>query len=323
MKSPMGDGGRLVALHADDLGMNRVVSDGIFQAFEQGLLTSASVLTNAPHTASAIEIWKVRFAGRPAGDLNCSEMRRRLDDLSRPFDLGIHLNLTQGHPLTVDRYPAELLDPQGCFPGIGPLFHRLLFRSARWEAAIEAELSAQIEVLLDHSLRPTHLNGHQYVELLPALAQTIPRLLRKYAIPVARVAWEPHAWHTSLRPGFRPLNCFLSSIKWRYAQAFRTRLRRCGVPHPDAFFGASHAGHIDLVLLRSFLLRAGNSTIAEIALHPASAALAPDEQVIPSEWHDPLAKRRPRELELLLSPAVVDEFLSKGIRLGRIASLAV
>ncbi|HVC97623.1 MAG TPA: ChbG/HpnK family deacetylase [Pirellulales bacterium] len=321
MKSRMGDGGRRVALHADDLGMNRVISEGIFQAFERGLLTSASVLTNAPHALLAIESWKGRFAGRSAGELPCSDARRRLDDLRRPFDLGIHLNLTQGRPLTADRYPAELLDRNGCFPGIGPLFRRLLYRATQWEAAIEAELSAQIELLLDHGLRPTHLNGHQYVELLPALARSIPRLLQKYSIPAARVAWEPPAWGTSLRPGFRPLNCLLSSIKRRYAQKFRARLARCGTPYPDVFFGASHAGRIDLVLLRRFLRGSRSFTMAEIALHPALAALAPDEQTIPPEWRDPLAARRPRELELLLSPALAEELLSHGIRLGRILAM--
>ncbi|HUY33039.1 MAG TPA: ChbG/HpnK family deacetylase [Pirellulales bacterium] len=322
------DGARRVALHADDLGMNRAVNKGIFQAFEQGLLTSASVLTNAPHAISAIACWKDRFAGRPAGEFAVAAGRRLLDDLSLPFDLGIHLNLSQGRPLTADRYPSGLLDRDGCFPGIGSLFRRL-YRATRWEAAIEAELSAQIKVLLDHGLRPTHLNGHQYVELLPALARCIPRLLRRYAIPALRVAWEPPSWRTSLRTGFRPANCLLSAVKRHFARKFRARIGRCDIPHPDVYFGASHAGRIDLALLRGFLSGAGSFSLAEIALHPASAAphpasaaVTPDAQAVEPEWRDPLAAWRPRELELLLSPALADFLLSQGLRLGRIGSPA-
>ena len=45
-------------LHADDFGMNSAVSDGIIQGFSEGLLTSTSLLANAPNAAAAIDEWK-------------------------------------------------------------------------------------------------------------------------------------------------------------------------------------------------------------------------------------------------------------------------
>ena len=109
---------RRIALHADDLGMNPAVSDGIFQGFEQGLLTSTSLLSNAPDAARALDRWRQLESRRAEGSLESTARRRRLQDPAQPFDLGIHLNLTQGRPLTAARYPAELLDARGCFPGI-------------------------------------------------------------------------------------------------------------------------------------------------------------------------------------------------------------
>ena len=44
--------GRLV-LHADDFGMSRAVTDGILRGFQYGLLTSTSVLVNAPDAGRA------------------------------------------------------------------------------------------------------------------------------------------------------------------------------------------------------------------------------------------------------------------------------
>ena len=55
-------------------------------------------------------------ADRAEARLPSMAVRRRLGDPDCPFDLGVHLNLTQGRPLT-DRYPPELLDAAGRFPG--------------------------------------------------------------------------------------------------------------------------------------------------------------------------------------------------------------
>ena len=50
--------GRRIVLHGDDLGMNPAVTDGIFQGFEQGLLTSTSLLPNAPEAERALDRWR-------------------------------------------------------------------------------------------------------------------------------------------------------------------------------------------------------------------------------------------------------------------------
>ena len=114
-----------LVLHADDLGMNRAVNEGILRGFRHGLLTSTSLLANAPDAAWAIQQWKTLADEQAAGQLPSAAVRRKLGDPNGPFDLGVHLNLTQGRPLTGRHYPAELLDPKGRFPGVFELFARL------------------------------------------------------------------------------------------------------------------------------------------------------------------------------------------------------
>ena len=242
---------------------------------------------------------------------------------TRPsFRSGHSSEFDPGPPLTVGRYPAELLDPPGCFPGVGPLFHRLALSLGPLGSCDRGRVERP-----DRSTARSQFASHT-PERAP-IRRTATCLAQRSLGCYASTRFPWHAWPGSRTPGTRAcgristLNCFLSSIKWRYAQAFRTRLRRCGVPHPDAFFGASHAGHIDLVLLAQISASGGQFYDRRNRLAPRVGGTSADGSMIPSEWHDPLAKRRPRELELLLSPAVVDEFLSKGIRLGRIASLAV
>jgi len=190
-----------VVLHADDFGMNRHVTEGIVRGFSHGLLTSTSLLANAPDAHRALGEWRRLEQQRTVGRLGSGEARARLGEEIAPFDLGIHLNLTQGRPLS-PQFPAELLDSAGMFSGIGPLFRHLRRRQHRFEPALGRELAAQIEFMLDRGFAPTHLNGHQYVEMLPGLYGTIRALLARYGIRVGAVA--PGFTHTDILAAMRP-----------------------------------------------------------------------------------------------------------------------
>ena len=125
------DGDRTLVLHADDLGMNPAVNAGIECAFAHGLLTSASILANGPACTEALRSWKRLQEAQCSGSLWSTSARLKLGDGLRPFDLGLHVNLTQGRPLTPG-FPAELLDASGQFPGVFRLFQRLV---ADWTPA--------------------------------------------------------------------------------------------------------------------------------------------------------------------------------------------
>ena len=107
---------RWIVLHADDFGMNAAVNEGILRAFRDGLLTSTSLLANAPAAEEACAAWPQLVNELRAGDVASAWRRRQLGDDLRPFDLGVHLNLTQGRPLS-GTYPVELLNDRGAFPG--------------------------------------------------------------------------------------------------------------------------------------------------------------------------------------------------------------
>ena len=316
--------GRLV-LHADDFGMSRAVTDGILRAFRHGLLTSTSVLANGPDASRALDQWKALIEQHAAGALPSMPARRRLDDCREPLDLGVHLNLTQGRPL--GPYPSELLDPSGCFPGVVPLFFRLWRSGDRFHAAIRKELQRQVEFVRDQGLRPTHLNGHQYVELLPAVARWMPEMTARFGIGRVRVAWERSLVRTTLLTGRYAGNWPLACVKRRFAARFRAFADAQAMPHADRFYGTAHAGHIDLALLRRFLRPnrprhshpAGPEPLVEIAVHPGEVAGAPSPAESAAAWRDPLAPWRPQELRMLMSDELVEFLASAGWGLGRLA----
>jgi chitin disaccharide deacetylase len=334
---------RLV-LHADDFGMNRAVTDGILHGFRHGLLTSASMLANAPDACRAAKCWNELERDRAAGSLPSMPNRRRLDDSEeKPFDLGVHLNLTQGRPLIADRYPGELLDAEGRFPGVFALFSHLRRHGEKFAAAVREELARQIEWILDHGLWPTHLNGHQYIEMMRAVTPIVLELAERFDIRTIRAAWEPGLLRTTVLNRLGIMKWPMAMVKRWFAARFRAELDRAGIAHPDAFFGTAHAGGVTLRLLRLFLTCGKPYELVEIAVHPGNCApllrrSSADRKSPPGacqqaaahsdekcecavEWRDPLAAARPKELRMLISDSLPAILESQGRRLGRLAGV--
>ena len=311
-----------VFLHADDLGMNQRVTDGILAGFTEGLLTSTSLLANAPAFEYAISRWGWLEEERESGRLASAAKRRMLnDDGTDPFDLGVHLNLTQGSPLTPG-FPKELLDNTGRFPGVGRIFSRLFWGADHWRAAIQQELSAQIERVIESGLKPTHLNGHQYVELMPGVADILVGLAERYQIHVIRVALERRVG-TALRGNPRPIsNWCLAHVKRCFASRFRKRIDQRRLHHTDHFCGTAHAGCVSLNVLRKFVAGLPRHTNLEVGLHPGMEPTEVDLSATAAGWIDPLANLRPQELAMLQSPDTVQMLASERLSLSRLANLS-
>ena len=79
---------RRVILHADDLGMNRGVTDGIMQGFRQGLLTSTSLLSNAPDAARALKLWKELIDDQAAARLPLHALAFKAGGSNEPLRSG-------------------------------------------------------------------------------------------------------------------------------------------------------------------------------------------------------------------------------------------
>ena len=310
---------RRIIFHADDFGMNTAVNLGILSAFRDGLLTSTSILANAPAAEVACQSWGKFVLEHASGTFASSEKRRQVSESSLPFDLGIHLNLTQGRPLTGEQFPAVLLDPNGDFPGIGKMFARLRLATSSQRNAVEAELHAQVAWMCDHGLRPTHLNGHQYIEMIPQVSTLVPGILSRFSIGTVRVALESGLVRNVLFRG-DIAGWGLAQVKRHFAKCFRSQMVRANVSFTDRFFGTSHAGRIDRQLISRFLTQSANVRTTEIGVHPA-VPLTADHLPSSDPWFDPLAKSRPMELQWLCDHSLVDELTARGIGLGRLGSL--
>jgi len=316
-----------VAFHADDLGFSPSINDGIFDALRRGVLTGASVLSNAPKASEALAEWKAIDAERRGGTLPSLVARKQLDDLEKPFDLGVHLNLSQGRPLSDAKFPGSMLDDEGCFRGLRSLMRLLSPDASRYAHVICLELSAQIEFVLDHSIRPVRLDGHQYCELVPVVGHIVHQLAERYDINAVRVAREPGVLGALVQShGLYAVSLCPSTIATQcFAVAYASRSRRAGLHHPQLFFGTVTAGRVGRREIERFVSVAIHkcTALAEIGLHPAkqTAGNASSNRTSKSDlaWHDPLSDLRPSELEWLVDAGFPAWLGDRGICLGRVS----
>jgi predicted glycoside hydrolase/deacetylase ChbG (UPF0249 family) len=322
---------RLV-FHADDFGLNPTVSDGILNSFSHGLLTSTSILANAPDFGRALDRWGELLFAQRSRDLPSQKARVLLDDPSLPFDFGVHLNLSQGRPLTGRCYPRQLLDGGGRFFRIGRTFAALLRGRNPYRRAIRDELAAQIQRARSAGADVTHLNGHQYVELIPLVGELIFELANEFEIRLIRLAREPGLWRSLRASGSGPMAHLLGAVKRGLSRRLENRLSTAGLVAPRAFFGTMHAGRINLAVCHEFLRTIMETQyqapalelqkpLVEIAFHPALRSQNGTLRANADGWVDPLAKTRPQECDLLASDSLIALLQRFPVRLGRLSEL--
>lgn len=307
-----------LVLHADDFGMNRAITDGIIKGFREGILTSTSLLANGPDLRRAASEWKKLEGDRQSGHLLSASKRAVLSDSYSPFDLGVHLNLTQGIPLRGD-FPDELRDDGGRFLSIGSLTAKLLMRPTRFVSAIRAELRDQVSRVVDLGCRPTHVNGHQYIEMLAPVRQALNPLLPLFGIDIVRRPREPGVLFG--RSGVRgPVSWTIAFIKQSFSSTMQRDLEARRFRFTESYFGTMLAGRVTLRHLERFILRSRPSSVVEVGLHPAIAVTRPSRWDEP--WHDPLYASRPSELSWLISDQAVDVLVKHACHLTRLSSLS-
>ncbi len=237
---------RRLVINADDLGLTDGVNDGIFDAHDHGILTSASLFASAPATSDAIR----RARSRPS------------------LGVGVHLALVDGTPtLPPSRVPTLVAD-DGRFRRSWKPFIVACLRGTVSLAEVELELTAQIERLRSAGVTLTHLDAHKHVHAYPPVFAIVARLAGRFRIPVVRVPyerWSPMSADADARGTVRRqalLNAMMrpwAGRDYRIAAAHDVR-----TPH---FVGRIHTGILSPQALAG-VVRALQPGVTELMVHP-------------------------------------------------------
>lgn len=146
---------------ADDCGLSEGINNAALNLHHARIITTATVLMNFPATQHAIN------------------MLHTTPTLSG----GVHLNLTDGYPLSHVSPASGLILNDGRFQPRTLLFPRAMFPTPAWLEAVEMEMTAQIESYIALAgKRPDHLTTHMHFHVVPSLRKLVIDLAERYGI---------------------------------------------------------------------------------------------------------------------------------------------
>ena len=263
-------------VNADDYGYFHCVSVGILRSASQGVVTATGVFANSIHFSEHVA-W--------LGD--CESL-----------DIGVHLNLTDGEPLTSDMR-KKLSRWSGRLPGKFSVAATIL-SGAITAADVKAEWRAQIERCLGSGMQLRFLNSHEHVHMLPPLFHTANDLAREYGIEHIRFPSARFPRRASLGSLFR--SAVIKTLE-------TVNRRHMHVPAAE-FLGLESSGKLDLAYMRQLIPKLLPGRVYELMCHPGTF----DER----EISDPRLVRYhdwEGELDMLTNPALKRLLCENGVQL--------
>jgi len=288
-------------VNADDLGIHPRINQGIFDAFDRGILTSATMLVTTPFFEETVR-----------------EARRR------QLPVGIHLSLTLGTAIAPWEHLPDLVD------GSGNLHHSAshfmlagppVAARHRVYEQIRREFEAQMSLVRDMGLPVTHVDSHQHVHMNPHIFEIVESLAERYGISRIRFSRESFfgfALTTNLWANLCRNNPSKLLLVRMLARRIRPRLQSS-----DRFFGLMYSGAVTpRAFTRLIAHIALSRSLYEVGIHPGYA-IGGGERIYSQPGVDDFIKssHREEELRLLIDPEVHKMIEDCGVRLMSFADL--
>ena len=263
-----------VIFNADDYGRTQDISRGIREAHLNGVVTSTTCMMNIPTTAEDIA-------------LALSETPN--------LDLGVHLVLTMGRPLSESAQVTSVVDENGNFFKYTPFIDNLSKLDA---AQVKEEWRKQVERFVQAAGRkPSHLDSHHHSSYFsPLLFREMLELAKEY--------------DTTIRFPFVPR---VSSEVEETAKQVPELMQHFPIRHPDAFFADFYDEHANYGTLMDIFARLPEG-ISEIMCHPGYVDAAFAEE---SSYN----YQREQELRILIDPALTQAIHNAGVELTSFATV--
>jgi len=224
-----------IIFNADDFGFSDDTVDATIEAFEAGLLTSATIMPAMPATERACE-----FAARHP-----------------EFSFGVHLTLVgngEEQPVSAPADVASLVDRDGRLRPTNHLRARALVGAIN-APEIALEVRAQIEKVRSLGVEPSHVDSHQHLHKYGSVLRVLDQELRALGIDRVRGVQDLY-----LR---RPLVSPTRFLGERWSRDLSARFTST-----DHFYMPATAGDADWRALLPQLAGPPEQATLEIGVHP-------------------------------------------------------
>lgn len=268
-----------IVIQGDDWGYTQASIDGVCEAYRHGILTETDIMANLLNPEKK------------------SEYHHYIDGLenesglTKPkIGLGVHLNLTFGHPIT-STWPFQ--DMARPYKGTG--------KSEEWQGSawtkffstydpvlIKDEFKAQLERALDIFGNIDHLDSHHFIHSYQPIKSVVMELAKEYGIAYIRAA-APLS-ETPIYGGDFVVD-----------SNFQSELHKVGLKTTDKCFLKLYWNETNP--LKAFLAdveAAPDNSTTEFMVHPAAGGT--------EEW-------RNKDLAMLTSPETIQAFKDMKVEL--------
>jgi hopanoid biosynthesis associated protein HpnK len=230
---------RRLIVSGDDFGLHPLINQGIIEAHEHGILTSASLVACGQAFQDAVKLAKAH----------------------PKLGVGVHLTFVEEKPISPPDRIRSIVSNNGDFPktwrGVvsNLIMGRIKLEHLRYEAG------AQISRVTEAGITPTHLDAHQHLHLSPAIWRILLPLISKYRIPAVRmirqeILKDQRGWKTK-------------GLEFLSRRAIR-KANQTGLWFPDFAAGTSLGGHMSEGLLCRILGALPEGT-TELICHPGKS----------------------------------------------------
>jgi hopanoid biosynthesis associated protein HpnK len=236
---------RFLVIVADDFGQSVAVNKAVAEAYDKGILTSASLMAGGASFDDAVDIARER----------------------KNLSVGLHVTLCDGRAVSPPSLIPDLVDDDGNFEK-DPVKAWLKYSKKGLRAQIETEVEAQFERLEKAGISPSHVDGHHHLQMHPVLFRIICREASRRRAGWIRIPKEPLKVVVGMRSPHRGVMPFVEWAVFGPLGTFNTReAGRSGVRVPDNVYGLSRTGSIDEKYLLG-ILKLAAGPVDEIFTHP-------------------------------------------------------
>jgi predicted glycoside hydrolase/deacetylase ChbG (UPF0249 family) len=152
-------------INADDFGISKAVNYAIMAAMDSTICTDTTLLANFDESENAANL---------------------AISMNRTDRVGIHLNLTEGLPLSLKiRSEPRFCNQEGYFHN--KKLKRIALLSKSEKIAVQEELTSQIRLCRKFGIPISHADSHNHIHEEPGLGLLIMDILKNENIPYLRL----------------------------------------------------------------------------------------------------------------------------------------
>lgn len=232
-------------LNADDFGLSQYHNQAVLEGYNNGFLTSASLMANGEAFDSAIH-----------------------DILPDCPNLGIavHLNIIEGKSLT----DCPLLTDE--YGNFNKNYLYLMFNQNNKEllAQIEQEFKAQIEKITSN-IQVDHIDSHVHTHAIPSIFEITCKLAKEFNINFVRTQFEEMYFIPKITKHLNfmyPLNIAKIFLLQYFTKINRATVKKYNLKTNDFILGVGYTGMMDADAIKYGLEIIDEECIVEALIHP-------------------------------------------------------